>query len=72
MLGGPYSMTGEVVSVSKQLGRTIGIPTLRISLPGAQAVPPGWCVSSGSRIIQGEAYGDMRIPFQSLYGNPPT
>ena len=54
MLGQPYRITGTVVS-GRQLGRTIGIPTINQQLPEQKLLPPNG-VYAAQIHIEGKTY----------------
>lgn len=54
LLGGPYSITGEVVH-GRKLGRTIGMPTINMALPKEKLLPPNGVYASITE-IDGKRY----------------
>lgn len=65
LLGEPYSIIGEVVH-GKQLGRTIGMPTINQEVPEAKIIPPKGVYVSKVYLPEGEYRGITNI------GNKPT
>ena len=64
-LGHPHSLSGEVVP-GRQLGRTIGIPTANMLLPGGLAVPK-LGVYAAKATVEGKTY-----PAVTNIGSRPT
>ena len=65
LLGEPYSIIGEVVH-GKQLGRTIGMPTINQEVAEAKIIPPKGVYVSKVYLPEGEYKGITNI------GNKPT
>lgn len=65
LLGEPYSIMGEVIH-GKQLGRTIGMPTINQEVEDAKIIPPKGVYVSKVFLPEGEYRGVTNI------GNKPT
>lgn len=65
LLGEPYSILGEVIH-GKQLGRTIGMPTINQEIEDAKIIPPKGVYVSKVVLPEGDYRGVTNI------GNKPT
>lgn len=65
LLGEPYTIVGEVVH-GKQLGRTIGMPTINQDVPEQKIIPPKGVYVSRVYLPEGEYRGITNV------GNKPT
>ena len=63
MLGQPYRITGTVVS-GRQLGRTIGIPTINQQLPEQKLLPPNGVYAAQVQIDGKTYYGITNIGYK--------